>query len=162
MMKNPYAISDFKTLRLEHYYYVDRTHKIPLIESVGKYLLFLRPRRFGKTLWLSTLKNYYDIAQKDMFETLFSDLWIGQRPTPLASQYFVLKWDFSCVKCSGSYGEIEKSLNQHINNRIKRFVSDYAHILQSKIEIDPHSGFSSFESLMTCCLKNIAPAIPVH
>jgi len=152
-MKNPYAISDFETIRLENYHYVDRTHKIPLMESVGKYLLFLRPRRFGKTLWLSTLKNYYDIGKKNIFEKLFSDLCIGQNPTPLANQYFVLKWDFSCVNCSGSNGEIEQSLYNHVNNRIKRFNSDYAHILQSKIEIDPDSGISSFENLMTCISK---------
>jgi hypothetical protein len=56
-MKNPYAISDFENIRLENYHYIDRTHKIPLLEGIGKFLLFLRPRRFGKSLWLSTLKK---------------------------------------------------------------------------------------------------------
>ena len=113
-------------------------------------MLFLRPRRFGKSLWLSTLKNYYDVAKKDAFDALFSDLWIGKNPTSLANQYFVLKWDFSCVECSGSNDDIRRSLFNHINSRIKMFVIDYTHMLQSKIEIDPASAINSFESLLSC------------
>ncbi|KPA10104.1 AAA-ATPase-like protein [Candidatus Magnetomorum sp. HK-1] len=64
-MKNPYDISNFESIRLEGYEYIDRTSRIPLTENVGKYLLFFRPRRFGKSLWLSTLKNYYNIAKAD-------------------------------------------------------------------------------------------------
>jgi hypothetical protein len=148
-MKNPYAISDFEKIRLNGFEYIDRTDRIPQTENVGQYLLFLRPRRFGKSLWLSTLKNYYDLNKKDVFDQLFADLWIGKNPTPMANQYFVLKWDFSCVNCSGSNDEIEKSLYKHVNARIKRFAFDYAHILKTKIEIDPESGINSFENLLT-------------
>jgi len=63
-MKFPYAISDFREIMREGYFYCDRTDRIPLLEQ-GKYLLFLRPRRFGKTLLLSMLANYYDVARKD-------------------------------------------------------------------------------------------------
>jgi hypothetical protein len=147
-MKNPYAISDFEKIRLSGFHYIDRTDRIPEIENVGQYLLFLRPRRFGKSLWLSTLKNYYDIAKKDSFDVLFSDLWIGQHPTSMANQYFVLEWDFSCIKCHGSSADIEKSLYTHVNDRIKRFASDYAHLLTSEIQINPNDGNSSFESLL--------------
>jgi hypothetical protein len=111
-------------------------------------LLFLRPRRFGKSLWLSTLKNYYDVAKKDAFDTLFSDLWIGKNPTSLANQFFVLEWDFSCIKCHGSNADIEQSLYTHVNDRIKRFVSDYTPLLPSDIQINPHDGNSSLESLL--------------
>ncbi|KPA18014.1 AAA-ATPase [Candidatus Magnetomorum sp. HK-1] len=152
-MKNPYAISDFEKIRLNEFEYIDRTDRIPQIENVGQYLLFLRPRRFGKSLWLSTLKNYYDIKKKDIFDTLFSDLWIGQQPTPLANQYFVLKWDFSCVNCSGSNADIEQSLYNHVNSRIDRFASDYSHMLPSQIKIHPASGINSFESLLTSISK---------
>ncbi len=69
-MKIPYAISDFEDCILSGYYYVDRTDRIALMEQVGKYLLFLRPRRFGKSLWLTTLKNYYDLARKEKFGQL--------------------------------------------------------------------------------------------
>ncbi|ETR67540.1 MAG: AAA-ATPase-like protein [Candidatus Magnetoglobus multicellularis str. Araruama] len=149
-MKNSYAISDFEKLRLSGFQYIDRTDRIPKIESVGQYLLFLRPRRFGKSLWLSTLKNYYDVAKKDAFDALFSDLWIGKNPTSLANQYFVLKWDFSCVECSGSNADIRRSLFNHINSIIKMFEVDYAHILKSKIEIDPDFAMNSFFSLLSC------------
>jgi hypothetical protein len=147
-MKNPYAISDYEVIRQEGFLYIDRTDRIPNIEEAGKYLLFLRPRRFGKSLWLSTLKNYYDIVKKDAFDVLFSDLWIGQNPTSLANQYFVLKWDFSCIKCHGSNADIEKSLYTHVNDRIKGFALNYAHLLQEEIQINPDDGISSFESLL--------------
>jgi hypothetical protein len=152
-MKNPYAISDFEKIRLNGFEYIDRTDRIPQTENVGQYLLFLRPRRFGKSLWLSTLKNYYDLNKKDVFDRLFADLWIGKNPTPLANQYFVLKWDFSCVNCSGSNDEIEKSLYKHVNARIERFASDYSHMQLSQIKIHPTSGISSFESLLTSISK---------
>jgi hypothetical protein len=146
-MKNPYAISNFESIRLEGYEYVDRTDRIPHIENVGQYLLFLRPRRFGKSLWLSTLKNYYNIAKAQDFEKLFSGTWIYDHPTPLHNQYFVLKWDFSCVDCSED--RVEQSLYQHINDCIRRFALDYQDILPEKIQIHPEQAMSSFFSLLS-------------
>ena len=87
-MKIPYAISNFESIRLENYEYIDRTSRIPLTEAVGKYLLLLRPRSFGKSLWLTTLRNYYDIAKADSFDKVFSGTWIGDNPTPLHNKYF--------------------------------------------------------------------------
>jgi len=80
-MKFPYGTSDFDALITEKYYYVDRTDQIPLLEDAGKQLLFLRPRRFGKSLLLSMLENYYDLNQADRFEQLFGGLAIGKNPT---------------------------------------------------------------------------------
>ena len=79
-MRFPYGIADFAAIMEEGYFYVDRTDRIPLIENAGKQLLFLRPRRFGKSLWLSTLENYYDLARVDDFERLFGGLLYT--PTP--------------------------------------------------------------------------------
>ncbi len=146
-MKIPYAISDFEAIMLENYYYVDRTDRIQMTEQVGKYLLFLRPRRFGKSLWLTTLKNYYDLAGSEKFEQLFGKLCIGKNPTPLHNQYFVMEWDFSCVDSSGSFDEIRKSLFSHINSRINRFSSSYSEYLPSKIKTD-ENAINSFESLL--------------
>ncbi len=87
MIKLPYGISDFYKLVTEDYLYIDRTDRIPLIEEAGQQLLFLRPRRFGKSLWLSTLENYYDIAKADHFERLFGHLAIGKTPTPLHNTF---------------------------------------------------------------------------
>ncbi len=105
-IKIPYAIRDFDKLIKDGYYYVDRTDRIPLMEQLGSELLFLRPRRFGKSLWLSTLMNYYDVAKADDFDRLFGKLAIGQQPTPLHNQYWVMKWDFSQVQ---SYGTVRSN-----------------------------------------------------
>ncbi|MBK9234470.1 MAG: AAA family ATPase, partial [Anaerolineae bacterium] len=95
MLKFPYGISDFYTIRTEGYVYIDRTDRIALVEEAGKQLVFLRPRRFGKSLWLSTLENYYDVAKAGEFAQLFGDLAIGRNPTPGHNSYFILRWDFS-------------------------------------------------------------------
>ena len=79
-MRFPYGIADFRKIREGGYFYVDRTDRIPLLEEAGIQLLFLRPRRFGKSLWLSTLENYYDLARADDFDRLFGGLKIGQNP----------------------------------------------------------------------------------
>ncbi len=117
-MRFPYGLADFATLISEGYFYVDRTDRIPLIENAGRQLLFLRPRRFGKSLWLSTLENYYDLAKAGDFERLFGGLKIGQNPTPLHNRYFVLKLNFSVVDPSGDRDAIRRALFDHLNVRI--------------------------------------------
>ena len=82
-MKFPYGISDFYEIITEDYFYVDRTSHIREIEEYGKSLRISRPRRFGKSLMLSTLSNYYDVNKADEFERLFGHLAIGQNPTVL-------------------------------------------------------------------------------
>nr|VFK61513.1 MAG: Predicted AAA-ATPase [Candidatus Kentron sp. TUN]VFK70321.1 MAG: Predicted AAA-ATPase [Candidatus Kentron sp. TUN] len=83
-MKFPYGMADFHSLITEGYFYADRTDHIPLLEEAGKQLLFLRPRRFGKSLLLSMLENYYDLNKADRFEALFGHLAIGKTPPPNA------------------------------------------------------------------------------
>ena len=75
----PYGISDFVRMRTENYYYVDKTMYLPLIEDTASYIFMIRPRRFGKSLFLSIMKAYYDILQKDRFESYSADygLWLG-------------------------------------------------------------------------------------
>ncbi|CAK0744846.1 hypothetical protein CCP3SC15_1320008 [Gammaproteobacteria bacterium] len=103
-MKFPYGMSDFSSLIEEQYFYQDRTDRIPLLETTGKQLLFIRPRRFGKSLLLSMLEHYYDLNRAGQFETLFGQLAIGKNPTPLHNRYVVMKWDFSLVKSQGATG----------------------------------------------------------
>lgn len=126
MLKLPYGIADFQALIRDGYVYIDRTSHIHDLESLGRYLLFVRPRRFGKSLWLQTLAAYYDFRTEAAHEELFGDLAIGREPTPNAHRYFVLKWDFSDVTSSGSVGEIATSLNSYINTTFEIFLSDYA------------------------------------
>ncbi|RME49210.1 MAG: AAA family ATPase, partial [Deltaproteobacteria bacterium] len=124
-MKFPYGLCDFRSIIEDGYFYVDRTDHIRRIEETGRTLLFLRPRRFGKSLLLSMLQNYYDVTRAEEFEDLFGHLAIGRNPTPLHNRYFILIWDFSCVDPYGSVAEIKRSLFNHVNASIKSFSSDY-------------------------------------
>ncbi len=69
-MEFPYGLSDFATLRKEGYWYLDRTDRLPALEAAGRQILFLRPRRFGKSLLLSMLAQYYDLNQAEQFGAL--------------------------------------------------------------------------------------------
>ena len=147
-MKFPYGISDFDALITEKYYYVDRTDRIPLLEEAGKQLLFLRSRRFGKSLLLSMLENYYDLNQADRFEQLFGGLAIGQNPTAGHNRYFVLKWDFSEVSPIGDGEEIKRNLYTYLNDRIDAFSNYYRETLPDSVRIDDRDTLSSFRSLL--------------
>jgi len=147
MLKFPYGFSDFHIIRTENYFYVDRTSHIPLIETAGHQLLFLRPRRFGKSLLLSMLENYYDVAKADEFEKLFGDLTIGKNPTPKHNQYLVMKWDFSVINIKG-IEDISHSIYNHINNSIEAFVDSYQHLWQYQVKINPKDAISSFQSAL--------------
>ncbi len=148
MLKFPYGISDFYQVVTEGYWYVDRTEYIRAVEEIGKVLLFLRPRRFGKSLWLSTLENYYDVAKADEFERLFGHLAIGRNPTPLHNKYLIMRWNFSAVDPSGSHEEIKKSLFNHVNDCIRRFAARYRGLLPDEIVIS-EDALSSLQSLLT-------------
>ena len=149
MQRFPYGIADFRKIREEGYFYVDRTDRIARIEDAGSQLLFLRPRRFGKSLWLSTLENYYDLARADDFERLFGGLKIGHNPTPLHNQYFVMRWDFSMVDPGGDLTTIRRSLFNHVNVRIKDAVARYGDWLDAQVDINPDDGLASFQSLLS-------------
>jgi hypothetical protein len=77
----PYGIADFRAIAEDGALYIDRTDRIAPSRRLGRQLLLLRPRRFGKSLWLSTLENYYDLARADAVRALFGHLKIGQAPT---------------------------------------------------------------------------------
>jgi len=149
MLKLPYAIRDFDKLISNDCLYIDRTDRIPIMEKLGYELLLLRPRRFGKSLWLSTLMYYYDIARADDFQRLFGHLAIGQNPTPSHNQYMVMQWDFSKVEAHDEIEKIRESLYNRINNQIGKFQEIYRNFLDIEIEINEHDALSSFDSLLT-------------
>ena len=92
MQKLPYGISDYERLIENDYYYIDKTEYIEKIENLAeKRIMFLRPRKFGKTLFTSTLENYYDVAKANKFERLFGGTYIGKHPTELKNKYHILK-----------------------------------------------------------------------
>ena len=149
MMKFPYGISDFYKLVTEGYWYVDRTAHIRTVEEIGNVLLFLRPRRFGKSLWLSTLENYYDVAKAAEFERLFGHLAIGQNPTPLHNRYLVMRWNFSAVDPGGNTGEIKRALYNHINGCIADFIAYYQDFLDYEVVLNPQDALATFSSVLT-------------
>lgn len=148
-MKFPYGTSDFYKLITRGEHYVDRTNRIPLIENTGDSLLLLRPRRFGKSLLLSMLENYYDVAKADEFERLFGQLAIGQEPTLLHNQYLILRWDFSLVPPRPTFEQQEQVLTSYINAEIRAFARKYQALLPDPIDIDENFGTASFLSLLS-------------
>jgi hypothetical protein len=118
----PYGIADFKELVQRGFYYVDKT---PFIKTMDytPYLILLRPRRFGKSLFLSMLRYYYDIAERDNFSTTFKGTWIADNPTQEQGTYQVLSLDFSMI--SGTLENVREEFNQHCCIRINEFMSRY-------------------------------------
>ncbi len=147
-LKFPYGNCNFERIISENYFYQDRTDRIQLLENVGENILLLRPRRFGKSLFLSVLENYYDLAKADKFETLFGHLAIGKNPTPNHNQYFVMKWDFSMVDPHGDIEAIVRSLYNHINQQIKSFAHYYRQFLDYEIKITEADALASFQDLL--------------
>ncbi|QEP42056.1 AAA family ATPase [Ectothiorhodospiraceae bacterium BW-2] len=148
MVNISYGLGHFKTLREEGGLYFDRTHLLPELEAAGRQLLFLRPRRFGKTLWLTLLESYYDIAAADQFDPLFGDLAIGQNPTPNRNRYFMLKWNFSVIDPGGDYQQLVSRIHRHINNSIEFFSARYHDFLPEAVPIDQTDGLGSLEKLL--------------
>ncbi len=157
-MKIPYGVADFYSLRTEGNLYVDRTDRIAVVEDLGKSLLFLRPRRFGKSLWLTTLASYYDLRLAGEHERLFGDLAIGKAPTTLAHRFFVMRWDFSRIdpdpppwgvnaNVSSRQERIGNDIRGYLNTSIETFLIDYREHLQEppRLGSDP---FHNFERLL--------------
>ena len=120
----PYGVSDFESVIRDNLYYVDKTMYIPMLEEQPRNLMFIRPRRFGKSLLLSMLKTYYDKAKKDQFEEIFGSLWIGKHPTPLMGRYQVMHLDFSQI--GGTIDELEKKFDEYLCFTLNDFVNKYA------------------------------------
>ena len=121
----PYGVSDFKRIRNEGYYYIDKTGYIPLLEQAGSFLFFVRPRRFGKSLMASMLRYYYDIAEKDNFEKLFGGLEIAKNPTVNRNRYQMFALDFSTVNiCEGN--TLQERFDNYMRVQLQVFLMQYA------------------------------------
>lgn len=129
-MKLPYGLSDFRSLREQGYVYIDKTPYIERLERLpGKYLFFVRPRRFGKSLFLSMLAHYYDVNADSNFASLYGDLYIGQHPTELKNSYLVLELDFSGLR-RGSKEQLESSFITKLRGNIVAFIDKYDRFFQ--------------------------------
>jgi hypothetical protein len=138
----PYGLANFRDIIEENYYYVDKTHYIPLLEQV-KTPVFLRPRRFGKSLFTEMLRWYYDIKADPLFDTLFGKLYIGKNPTPLKNSFYFLKMDFSGMS---DYSEDDKGfIHRNFNLTVMGYISGFLRNHIDQLEIN--EGFiEKFES----------------
>ncbi len=160
-MRIPYAKSDFAAIRTERCFYVDKTPYIPQLEAVeGDHLIFLRPRRFGKSTLISTLTHYYDINNGHRFDELFGGLWIHQNPTPLKNKYLVLKLDFSPIDTDGTIAQIRKSFATQVKAPVSNFIHRYATLVPSLLEVLPllKSPDEDTAALMTELLTHVERA----
>ncbi|MEE1359368.1 MAG: ATP-binding protein [Segatella copri] len=128
----PYGVADFATVIEQNLYYVDKTMFIPELEKQPRNLFFIRPRRFGKSIFLSMLYSYYDCTQSHKFQSLFGNLWIGQHPTPLQGKYQVLLLDFSQI--TGNIDKLETKFNSYLSINLDAFVRQYSEYYQAEME----------------------------
>lgn len=119
----PYGVSDFVSIITRNRYYVDKTTYLAQLERETDTIIFIRPRRFGKSLFLSMMEAYYDKAMRDRFDELFGNLWIGKNPTKLKNRYEVLHLDFSRI--GGSVDNIEKNFQIYCSRTLDAFVYKY-------------------------------------
>ncbi|WP_294611708.1 AAA family ATPase [uncultured Bacteroides sp.] len=150
----PYGMMNFAVIRRDDCYYVDKTRFIPIIEDADKFFFFIRPRRFGKSLTVSMLQHYYDIAAKDKFDALFGDLYIGKHPTSDRNSYLVLYLNFSGIV--GELHNYRKGLDAHCQTMFDYFCDVYAEYLPQGIKekLDEKEGaVEQFEYLFTECSK---------
>lgn len=128
----PYGVADFVTVIEQNLYYVDKTMFIPELEKQPRNLFFIRPRRFGKSIFLSMLYSYYDCTQSHKFQSLFGNLWIGQHPTPLQGKYQVLFLDFSQI--TGNIDKLETKFNSYLSINLDAFIRQYSEYYQAEME----------------------------
>ena len=127
----PYGLMNFMTLRERDCYYVDKTRFIESIEEANMFFFFIRPRRFGKSLTISMLQNYYDINKKEQFDKLFGGLYIGENPTPERNSYLVLPLNFATV--DAGLDNYRAGLDNCVNIGILNFCDRYKQYLPDDI-----------------------------
>ncbi|MBM0151854.1 AAA family ATPase [Prevotella copri] len=144
-------MQNFEDVIKEDCYYVDKTPFIEQIEESNKYFFFIRPRRFGKTLTLSMLENYYDINKKDKFEEIFGKLYIGQNPTPEHNTYLIIRLNFAEV--AAGLDDYKDGLDNHCSLVFNFFCDIYAHLLPADIKEGLEKLTDAVSQLRFLCQK---------
>ena len=147
----PYGMQNFEDVIKEDCYYVDKTPFIEQIEESNKYFFFIRPRRFGKTLTLSMLENYYDINKKDKFDEIFDKLYIGQNPTPEHNTYLIIHLNFAEV--AAGLDDYKDGLDNHCSLVFNFFCDIYAHILPADTKEGMEKLTDAVSQLRFLCQK---------
>ena len=151
----PYGMMNFVDVRKDNCYFVDKTRFIPTMEQANKFFFFIRPRRFGKSLTMSMLHHYYDVLDKDKFEELYGDLYIGKHPTEERNSYLIIHLNFAVV--NAELNNYRKSLDAHCNTEFNYFCDVYADYLPKglKEEMNRKNGaVEQLDSLYKECKKH--------
>ncbi|KPA17274.1 ATPase AAA, partial [Candidatus Magnetomorum sp. HK-1] len=121
--KIPYGDSDYGKIIKSNMYYVDKTKYIHELEALPNYIFLIRPRRFGKSLWINLLQYYYDSNRKDQFDVLFKDTFIGQNPTPNKNKYLTLAFNFAMV--DPNFDRVQEEFQSYIDSILNDFLMRY-------------------------------------
>jgi hypothetical protein len=124
-MKIPYGISDFGQIREGGFFYADKTPFLPILEASYRHVVFLRPRRFGKSTLVSMLEHYYDLGRRDRWDALFGGLWAHAHPTPERGAYLVLTLDFSSVATDGGEETLRRTFVEAVRASVVTFLLRY-------------------------------------
>ncbi len=156
--KIPYGISDFQAVSLDNFYYVDKTRFVKEIEESPRFLFLIRPRRFGKSLWLNMLKMYYDINAREQFDALFGQYYIGKHPTPEHNSYLILSFNFAQVNPDPEV--LLQSFEEHTALCFKDFNEKYSHLLGEdylKGYAQTVNAENRLEYIALCCKQRNLP-----
>jgi len=140
---------NFEDVRKDDCYYVDKTQYIEEVEASNKYFFYIRPRRFGKSLTLSMLQNYYDVNKKEQFEQLFGELYIGKHPTPERNSYLVMRLDFSVV--AAGIDDYKDGLDAACNIKYNFFCDVYQQYLPKNLKEEMNKREGCVNQLQYIC-----------
>ena len=143
MYKIPYGESNFEKIRTKNFLYVDKTHFIEQLEMLS-YVIHLRPRRFGKSLFVDMIDNYYDVHSAHKFDQLFGGLYIHEHPTENKNDYYILRFNFSGIQNS-EMENLEQGFLRRVKNDAERFINRYK--LDIKLT-DQNSSSAVIDSLL--------------
>lgn len=158
--KIPYGMTDFERIIRENFYYVDKTKYIAKVEKATSFFFFVRPRRFGKTLFLNMLGLYYDINKKDKFEEIFGGLYIGKNPTPDRNKYLVLTLNFSSV--AADMERLKETFNTYCKLVMTAFARDYSSLL-GKDTVEEMKKFDTADAILGfLCLSARSKGLKIY
>jgi len=137
IQKIPYGEADFGKIIKSNMLYIDKTKYIYELEKLSNYIFIIRPRRFGKSLWINLLQYYYDINRKEQFNELFKDTFIGKHPTNKKNTYLTIAFNFAMV--DPSIERVQDSFQRYIDNIIDDFLKRYEKHFDNQITAEIQS-----------------------
>jgi len=156
----PYGISDFKQVRKENKYLVDKSMYFERMERAGNFLFLVRPRRFGKSLFLNMLEAYYDINEKDNFQELFKGMYAAEHPTEYRNKYQVLHLDFSLV--GSDVENLRTNFSNYLTSCCETFVRKYASYYPEGVAEEVLRGKTGMDILNRLNLAAHAAGCPLY